>query len=164
MHLFFIDLYKFNIMRLIIQRVVSAYVSVDDKIVSEIAAGLLILAGIEEADSLEDIEWLVKKTCQLRIFNDESGVMNRSLKDIDGEIIVVSQFTLFASTRKGNRPSYIRAARPETAIPLYEQLVENFCSTIGKPVGTGVFGAHMDVSLVNDGPVTIILDSKNKDF
>lgn len=132
--------------------------------VSEIGTGLLILAGIEESDNVEDIEWLVKKTCQLRIFNDSEGVMNLSVQDIGGEIIVVSQFTLHASTRKGNRPSYIRAARPETAIPLYEKLVEVFATAIGKPIGTGIFGAHMDVSLVNNGPVTIILDSKNRDF
>ncbi|MBW8332596.1 MAG: D-tyrosyl-tRNA(Tyr) deacylase [Prolixibacteraceae bacterium] len=150
-------------MRLVIQRVSSASVKVDDLIVSEIKTGLLILAGIEEADNTEDIDWLVKKVCQLRIFNDAEGVMNLSVQDIGGEMIVVSQFTLHASTKKGNRPSYIRAARPETAIPLYEQLVEAFTETLGKTIGTGVFGAHMDVSLVNDGPVTIILDSKNKE-
>ena len=150
-------------MRLVIQRVSSASVKVNDSIVSEINAGLLILAGIEEADSSEDIDWLVKKVCQLRIFNDAEGVMNLSIQDIDGEIIVVSQFTLHASTKKGNRPSYIRAARPETAIPLYEQLISEFTETLGKPIGTGIFGAHMDVSLVNDGPVTIIIDSKNKE-
>jgi D-tyrosyl-tRNA(Tyr) deacylase len=147
-------------MRLVIQRVSSASVKVNDSIVSEINTGLLILAGIEEADSPEDIDWLVKKVCQLRIFNDPEGVMNRSIQDIDGEMIVVSQFTLHASTKKGNRPSYIRAARPETAIPLYEQLISEFTETLGKPIGTGIFGAHMDVSLVNDGPVTIIMDSK----
>jgi len=151
-------------MRLVIQKVSSACVKVDNSTVSEIGKGLLILAGIEEADSLEDIDWLVKKTCQLRIFNDALGVMNLSVQEVDGNVIVVSQFTLHASTRKGNRPSYIRAARPETAIPLYEQLVESFSKMLGKPIGTGIFGAHMDVSLVNDGPVTIILDSKNKDF
>ena len=150
-------------MRLVIQRVSSASVKVNDSIVSEINAGLLILAGIEEADSSEDIDWLVKKVCQLRIFNDAEGVMNLSIQDIDGEIIVVSQFTLHASTKKGNRPSYIRAARPETAIPLYEKLVSELTRILGKPVGTGVFGAHMEVSLVNDGPVTIIIDSKNKE-
>jgi D-tyrosyl-tRNA(Tyr) deacylase len=147
-------------MRLVIQRVRSASVKVNDSIVSEISSGLLILAGIEEADSSEDIDWLVKKVCQLRIFNDLEGVMNLSIQDIDGEMIVVSQFTLHASTKKGNRPSYIRAARPETAIPLYEQLISEFTETLGKPIGTGIFGAHMDVSLVNDGPVTIIMDSK----
>lgn len=151
-------------MRLVIQRVSSASVKVEHSVVSQIAAGLLILAGIEESDEPEDIEWLVKKTCQLRIFNDDKGVMNLSILDSGGDIIVVSQFTLHASTKKGNRPSYIRAARPETAIPLYEQLVKTFCEGLGKSVGTGVFGAHMEVALVNDGPVTIILDSKNKDF
>lgn len=151
-------------MRLVIQRVSSASVTVDESVVSEIGAGMLILAGIEEADTAEDIDWLVKKVCQLRIFNDLEGVMNLSIQDISGDIIIVSQFTLHASTKKGNRPSYIRAARPETAIPLYEQLVSEFSKILGKPVGTGIFGAHMDVSLVNDGPVTIILDSKNKEF
>ncbi|MEI8112917.1 MAG: D-aminoacyl-tRNA deacylase [Bacteroidia bacterium] len=150
-------------MRLVIQRVRSASVKVDDSIVSEINSGLLILAGIEESDSQEDIDWLVKKVCQLRIFNDPEGVMNRSIQDIDGEILLISQFTLHASTKKGNRPSYIRAARPETAIPLYEQLISEFTETLGKPIGTGIFGAHMVVSLVNDGPVTIIIDSKSKE-
>ncbi len=151
-------------MRLVIQRASSASVKVDDSIVSEMGSGLLILAGIEEADTTEDIDWLVKKVCQLRIFNDSEGVMNLSIQDVLGEIIVVSQFTLHASTRKGNRPSYIRAARPETAIPLYEQLVSEFSKALGKPIGTGIFGAHMEVSLVNYGPVTIILDSKNREF
>jgi len=151
-------------MRLVIQRVSSASVKVNDSITSEIGKGLLILAGIEEADSQEDIDWLVKKTSQMRIFNDEEGVMNLSVQDVGGDIIVVSQFTLHASAKKGNRPSYIRAARPETAIPLYEKLVDDFSEALGKPVGTGIFGADMKVSLINDGPVTIILDSKNKDF
>jgi len=151
-------------MRLVIQRASSASVKIDHSIVSQMGSGLLILAGIEEADTTEDIDWLVKKVCQLRIFNDSEGVMNLSVQDVSGEIIVVSQFTLHASTRKGNRPSYIRAARPETAIPLYEELVSEFSKALGKPIGTGIFGAHMEVSLVNDGPVTIILDSKNKDF
>jgi len=150
-------------MRLVIQRVYSASVKVDNSVVSEIGSGLLILAGIEEADNDEDIDWLVKKTCQLRIFNDVDGVMNLSVQDVEGEIILVSQFTLHASTKKGNRPSYIRAARPEIAIPLYEKLVATFTSALGKPIGTGIFGAHMEVSLVNDGPVTIIIDSKNKE-
>ncbi len=150
-------------MRLVVQRASKASVKVNNSLVSEIGNGLLILAGIEEADTTEDIDWLVKKTCQLRIFNDQEGTMNLSVLDVDGEMIVVSQFTLHASTKKGNRPSYIRAARPETAIPMYEQLVSEFSKMLGKPVGTGVFGAHMEVSLVNDGPVTIILDSKNKE-
>ena len=151
-------------MRLVIQRVSAASVKVDKSVVAEIGSGLLVLAGIEEADSMEDIEWLVKKACQLRIFNDGEGVMNLSVQDIGGEIIVVSQFTLHASTKKGNRPSYIRAARPETAIRMYEQLVAAFTEALGKPVGTGIFGAHMEVAMVNDGPVTILLDSKNKEF
>lgn len=151
-------------MRLVIQRVSSASVKVDELVVSQIGKGLLILAGIEEADTTDDIDWLVKKTCQLRIFNDAQGVMNLSVLDMGGDILLVSQFTLHASTKKGNRPSYIRAARPETAIPLYEQLVDAFNQAMGKPIGTGVFGAHMEIALVNQGPVTIILDSKNKDF
>lgn len=152
-------------MRLVIQRVSSASVEVEEFVVSEIEAGLLILAGIEETDSAEDIDWLVKKTCQLRIFNDSEGVMNLDIQEIGGKMIVVSQFTLHASTKKGNRPSYIRAARPETAIPLYEQLIDEFKKVLGgKKVQTGIFGADMQVYLVNDGPVTIILDSKNKDF
>lgn len=155
---------KIDAMRLVIQRASSASVKVANSIVSEMRTGLLILAGIEEADTLEDIDWLVKKVCQLRIFNDSEGVMNLSVQDIGGEMIIVSQFTLHASTKKGNRPSYIHAARPETAIPLYEKLVAEFSKFLYKPVGTGIFGAHMEVSLVNDGPVTIILDSKNKDF
>jgi D-tyrosyl-tRNA(Tyr) deacylase len=152
-------------MRLVIQRVSSASVEVEEFVVSEIGTGLLILAGIEETDTMEDIDWLVKKTCQLRIFNDIDGVMNLSVQEIGGKIIVVSQFTLHASTKKGNRPSYIRAARPETAIPLYEQLIDEFKKVLGgKKVETGIFGADMQVYLVNDGPVTIILDSKNRDF
>ena len=151
-------------MRLVIQRVSSASVEVEDFIVSEIETGLMILAGIEETDTAEDIDWLVKKTCQLRIFNDTDGMMNLSVQEIGGKIIVVSQFTLHASTKKGNRPSYIRAARPETAIPLYEELIDEFKKALGgKKVQTGIFGADMQVYLVNDGPVTIILDSKNKE-
>lgn len=152
-------------MRLVIQRVSSASVEVEDYVVAEIETGLLILAGIEEADTKEDIDWLVKKTTQLRIFNDAEDVMNLSIQDIGGKIILVSQFTLHASTKKGNRPSYIRAAAPETAIPLYEDLIDEFRKVLGnKKVETGIFGADMQVYLVNNGPVTIILDSKNKDF
>lgn len=152
-------------MRLVIQRVSSASVEVEEFVVSEIETGLLILAGIEETDTAEDIDWLVKKTCQLRIFNDSEGVMNLDIQEIGGKMIVVSQFTLHASTKKGNRPSYIRAARPETAIPLYEQLIDEFKKVLGgKKVQTGIFGADMQVYLINDGPVTIILDSKNRDF
>ena len=152
-------------MRLVIQRVSSASVEVEDFVVGEIEKGLLILAGIEEADTKEDIDWLVKKATQLRIFNDAEDVMNLSIQDIGGKIILVSQFTLHASTKKGNRPSYIRAAAPETAIPLYEDLIDEFRKVLGnKKVETGIFGADMQVYLVNDGPVTIILDSKNRDF
>lgn len=152
-------------MRLVIQRVSSASVEVEDFVVAEIETGLLILAGIEEADTQEDIDWLVKKAIQLRIFNDAEGVMNLSVQEIGGKIILVSQFTLHASTKKGNRPSYIRAAAPETAIPLYEDLIDEFKKALGnKKVETGIFGADMQVYLVNDGPVTIILDSKNRDF
>lgn len=151
-------------MRVVIQRVSKSEVVVEGKITASIGLGLLILLGIEEADSIEDIDWLVKKISQLRIFNDENGVMNLAVTDVSGDAIVVSQFTLHASTKKGNRPSYIRAARPETAIPLYEKFIAALESSLGKPVGRGVFGAHMDVTLTNDGPVTIILDTKNKDF
>ncbi len=152
-------------MRLVIQRVSSASVEVEDFVVAEIETGLLILAGIEETDSKEDIDWLVKKVSQLRIFNDAEGVMNLSVQETGGKIILVSQFTLHASTKKGNRPSYIRAAAPETAIPLYEDLIDEFRKVLGnKKVETGIFGADMQVYLVNDGPVTIIMDSKNRDF
>ena len=151
-------------MRVVIQRVSSAAVVTDSETVSAIQTGLLVLLGIEEADNQEDINWLVKKIIQLRIFNDSEGVMNLPVTEVDGDIIVVSQFTLHASTKKGNRPSYIRAARPETAIPLYEKLVFELERMLGKKIGTGIFGAHMEVSLVNDGPVTIILDSKNKEL
>ncbi len=151
-------------MRAVVQRVSQSKVVVQGKVTAEIGIGLLILLGIEEADTFEDIEWLIKKISQLRIFNDEHGVMNLAITDVEGDAIVVSQFTLHASTRKGNRPSYIRAARPETAIPLYEKFISVLEAALGKPVGKGIFGAHMDVMLVNDGPVTIIIDSKNKDF
>ena len=150
-------------MRAIVQRVSSASVRVENRIVSEIGGGMLVLLGIEETDNQEDIDWLVKKITQLRIFNDSEGVMNLSVLETLGDIIVVSQFTLHASTKKGNRPSYIRAARPETAIPLYEMFVKKLEAGLGKNPSTGIFGAHMDVSLVNDGPVTILLDSKNKE-
>ena len=151
-------------MRVVIQRVSEARVAVEGKEVARSGPGLLILLGIEEADSGEDIAWLVKKILQLRIFNDSEGVMNLSVTDTGGAVTVVSQFTLHASVKKGNRPSYIRAARPETAIPLYERFIREMEESLGKPVGSGIFGAHMDVSMVNDGPVTIILDTKNKEF
>ena len=149
-------------MKIIIQRVRKASVTVENKIISQINTGLLVLLGIANEDSLDDINWLVNKLCNLRIFNDKNKVMNLSLKDIDGEVIVVSQFTLMASTKKGNRPSYIKAAKPEISIPLYEKFVSHLEATLGKKVGTGIFGADMKVALVNDGPVTIQIDSKNK--
>ncbi|HQZ25566.1 MAG TPA: D-aminoacyl-tRNA deacylase [Flavobacterium sp.] len=147
-------------MKAVIQRVSSASVTIDAKIVAEIRTGLLVLIGIEDADNQEDINWLCQKIANLRIFGDENDVMNLSVKDIDGEIIVVSQFTLQASTKKGNRPSYIKAAKPEVAIPLYEQFVKQLDIELGKKVQTGIFGADMKVALLNDGPVTILIDSK----
>ena len=150
-------------MRVVIQRVKNASVEVDKELVSEIGQGLLILVGIEEQDTEEDAVWLSGKITRLRIFEDDKGIMNRSVKEIDGDIILVSQFTLHASTKKGNRPSYIKAARPETAIPLYENLLKLLKLDLGKPVGSGVFGADMKVALVNDGPVTITIDTKNKE-
>lgn len=151
-------------MRIIIQRVSAASVAIESEKIASIRQGLLILLGIVAEDTQDDIDFLVKKIVQLRIFDDADGVMNLSVKDIDGEIIIVSQFTLHANTKKGNRPSYIHAARPEFAIPMYEKFIEATEMAFGKKVGTGQFGAMMDVSLVNDGPVTIIIDSKQKDF
>ncbi len=150
-------------MRVVIQRVASASVVVEGETISKINKGILVLLGIEEADNQEDIDWLTRKIAGLRIFNDENGVMNLSLQQVEGDAIVVSQFTLHASVKKGNRPSYIRAAKPTTAIPLYEAFVKKFEDTISKKVGTGVFGADMKVSLLNDGPVTIIIDSKQRE-
>jgi D-tyrosyl-tRNA(Tyr) deacylase len=149
--------------KVVIQRVSQASVTIDSKTVAEIQKGLLILVGIEDLDNQEDIIWLTSKTINLRIFADENEVMNLSVKDVDGEIIVVSQFTLHASTKKGNRPSYIKASKPEIAIPLYESFVKQIETELGKKVQTGIFGADMKVSLINDGPVTIIIDSKNKE-
>ncbi len=146
----------------VIQRVTSASVEIEAEIKARIQHGLLVLVGIEDADTQEDIDWLAAKIVNLRIFNDESGVMNVSVKDSNGEIILVSQFTLQASTKKGNRPSYIKAAKPDVAIPLYEKFIQSVTLQVGKPVQTGEFGADMKVSLVNDGPVTIIIDTKNK--
>ena len=140
-----------------------ASVSIDNEQVSGIGKGMLVLAGVETGDTEEDMRWLVGKTSALRIFDDEDGVMNRSVKDIDGEVLAVSQFTLTASTRKGNRPSYFRAAGHDVAVPLYERYCEELSAAIGKPVGRGVFGADMQVSLVNDGPVTIIIDSRTRE-
>ena len=150
-------------MKTVIQRVSKASVTIDNKIVAEIQQGLLVLRGIEDADTQEDTDWLVSKIVNLRIFGDENGIMNLSVKDIDGEIIVVSQFTLHASTKKGNRPSYIKASKPKIAIPIYENFVQKMRFEFGKPIQTGVFGADMKVALVNDGPVTILMDSKNRE-
>jgi D-tyrosyl-tRNA(Tyr) deacylase len=146
----------------VIQRVLASSVTIDGKVKSNIGTGLLVLLGIEEADGREDIDWLAKKIVNLRIFPDEQEVMNKSLLDVGGELLLVSQFTLHASTKKGNRPSYIKAARPEIALPLYEQAITILEAELGKSIGTGTFGADMKVSLVNDGPVTLIIDTKNK--
>ena len=150
-------------MRTVIQRVANASVTVEAKVVAEIQKGLLVFVGIEEADTQEDLDWLVTKITQLRIFNDENEVMNLSVQDIDGDVLVVSQFTLHAATKKGNRPSYIKAAKPDIAIPMYERFVKTLESKLGKKVPTGIFGADMKVLLLNDGPVTIQIDSKNKE-
>lgn len=150
-------------MRVLIQRVSSASVIIDNKVKSKISKGLLILVGIENSDNEEDIEWITNKIVNLRIFDDENGVMNISPIDCNAEILVVSQFTLYASTKKGNRPSYIKASKPDIAIPLYEQFCNVISNKIGKPVQTGEFGAYMQVELINDGPVTIWIDSKNKE-
>lgn len=150
-------------MRAVIQRVSQASVTVENSSVAQIGHGLLILLGIEHLDNEEDINWLVAKISNLRIFADDIGAMNRSVLDTNGELLIVSQFTLHASTKKGNRPSFIKAAKPDVAIPLYEQFVSTFEKSLGKPVKTGVFGAMMEVALTNDGPVTIIIDTKNKE-
>jgi D-aminoacyl-tRNA deacylase len=150
-------------MKAVIQRVSKASVTIDGTIKSSIAQGLLILLGIEDADTEEDIEWLSSKIVNLRIFNDESGVMNISVKDAGGDILLVSQFTLHASTKKGNRPSYIKASKPEFAIPMYEKMIRQLQTDLGKGIQTGEFGADMKVELLNDGPVTIVMDSKNKE-
>lgn len=150
-------------MKAVIQRVTKASVRIDNKIHSQIKAGLLILLGITPEDTQEDINWLVKKIVNLRIFNDSSNVMNLSLKSVNGEALIISQFTLLASTKKGNRPSYIKAAKPDIAIPLYKNFIASFEIELGKKVGTGVFGADMKVSLLNDGPVTIVINSKFRD-
>ena len=154
---------KFILMRVVIQRVSHAHVEVAQEVVGKIRTGLLVLVGIEDPDQLEDVDWLVGKVANLRIFNDAQGVMNLSVKDINGEVLVISQFTLHASTKKGNRPSYIRASKPEHAIPLYELFKEKLSIEIGKKVEAGIFGADMKVTLLNDGPVTITMDTKNKE-
>lgn len=150
-------------MRLVIQRVSQASVTVENEIIGRIEKGLLVLLGIEQTDSEEDTDWLIQKTAQMRIFPDEAGKMNCSLQDIGGDLLVISQFTLHASTKKGNRPSFIAAARPEQAIPLYESFIRKAEMLLGKPVQTGSFGADMKVALLNDGPVTIFIDSKNRE-
>ncbi|XVJ66618.1 MAG: D-tyrosyl-tRNA(Tyr) deacylase [Lacibacter sp.] len=150
-------------MRAVIQRVTKASVTVEGTITGQIEKGLLVLLGIEDADGKEDIEWLSGKICNLRIFDDEQGVMNLSVKDVSGSILLVSQFTLHASTKKGNRPSYIRASKPEMAIPMYEQMLQQLEMDLGKKIEAGVFGADMKVELLNDGPVTIVMDTKNKE-
>ena len=150
-------------MRAVIQRVIRASVTIENAVRGKIERGLLILLAVEEADNGEDIEWLSGKVVRLRIFPDESGVMNRSVQDNSGDILLISQFTLFASTRKGNRPSYSRSAGPQIAVPLYEAFVQRLTADLGKPIQTGQFGADMQVELINDGPVTIIVDSKLKE-
>ena len=150
-------------MRAVIQRVSKASVTIDNKIYSQVNMGLLVLLGIEDADTAEDIEWLAGKIVNLRIFNDDNGVMNVSIKDSNGDILVVSQFTLHASTKKGNRPSYIKASKPEFAVPMYEKFILQLNNDLGKQVHTGVFAADMKVELLNDGPVTIVMDTKNKE-
>lgn len=150
-------------MRVVIQRVSHASVTIEGRVKSDIKEGFMILLGIGEDDKQEDIDWLCKKIASLRVFDDENGVMNKSITDINGDILVVSQFTLMASTKKGNRPSYIKAAKPEISIPLYEQFCKDLSLAIGKPVSTGEFGADMKVELLNNGPVTICMDTKNKE-
>lgn len=150
-------------MRAVIQRVSKASVTIEGKINAQIEKGLLVLVGIEDADTNEDIEWLSGKIINLRIFDDAAGVMNESVKEQNGEIILVSQFTLHASTKKGNRPSYIKASKPDIAIPLYDKMIAQLTADLGKPIGTGIFGADMKVELLNDGPVTIVMDTKNKE-
>jgi D-tyrosyl-tRNA(Tyr) deacylase len=150
-------------MRVVIQRVKRASVTIGGKIYSQIDTGLMVLVGFEAADSEEDISWMTKKLLGIRIFDDDNGIMNRSVLDVEGDILIISQFTLHARTKKGNRPSYISAAPPEIAIPLYEKFIAKIESGLGKPVATGVFGAEMQVELINDGPVTITIDSKRKE-
>lgn len=150
-------------MRAVIQRVTQASVTVDGKITGKIRQGLLVLLGIEDADSMEDLTWLSAKIVNLRVFNDTAGVMNLSVKETGGDILLVSQFTLHASTKKGNRPSYIRASKPDIAIPMYEKMIAQLGSDLGKEVQTGIFGADMKVELLNDGPVTIVMDTQNKE-
>lgn len=150
-------------MRAVLQRVTQASCKVDGEVTGAIDTGFLILLGIEDADTLEDLEWLAQKIIGMRVFGDENGLMNKALADVGGDILLISQFTLFAATRKGNRPGFTRAARPDVAIPLYEKMIEKLSALMGKNVKTGIFGADMKIALVNDGPVTIIIDTKNKE-
>lgn len=150
-------------MRAVLQRVSEAACRVDGEVTGQIGTGFLVLLGVEDADTIEDIQWLAQKIANMRVFSDENGLMNKALADVNGSILLISQFTLFAQTKKGNRPSFIRAARPEKAIPLYEQMIAELSKLTGKTVATGIFGADMKVSLVNDGPVTITIDTKVKE-
>lgn len=150
-------------MRAVLQRVTQASCTVDEEITGAIDYGFLVLLGIEETDTLEDLNWLAQKIIGMRVFGDENGMMNKALADIDGDILLISQFTLFSSTKKGNRPGFTRAARPDVAIPLYEKMIVKLSALLGKKVKTGVFGADMKIALLNDGPVTIIIDTKNKE-
>lgn len=150
-------------MRAVIQRVSKANVTIDGKVNGRIGIGLLVLVGIEDADSTEDIQWLSNKIVNLRIFNDDAGAMNRSVMEMEGDILLISQFTLHASTKKGNRPGYIRASKPDVAIPLYEKMIRQLEADLGKKIQTGIFGADMKVELLNDGPVTIVIDTKNRE-
>jgi D-aminoacyl-tRNA deacylase len=150
-------------MRAVLQRVTQASCTVDGKITGEIKTGFLVLLGIEDADTLDDLQWLAQKIASMRVFSDENGLMNKALADVDGDILLISQFTLFAQTKKGNRPGFTRAARPDKAIPMYEQMIKTLEELTGKKVSTGIFGADMKISLLNDGPVTIIIDTKNRE-
>lgn len=150
-------------MRAVLQRVTQASCTVDDQITGKIGAGFLVLLGIEEADTTEDLDWLAQKIVNMRVFSDENGMMNKALADVDGNILLISQFTLFASTKKGNRPGFTRAARPDTAIPLYEKMIDRLFLLTGKKIETGIFGADMKIDLLNDGPVTILIDTKDKE-
>jgi len=150
-------------MRTVIQRVTQASCTVEGEITGKIDLGFLVLLGIEDADTDDDLQWLAQKICSLRVFGDENGLMNKALADVDGNILLISQFTLFAQTKKGNRPSFIKAARPDKAIPMYEKMIDTLKTITGKKIATGVFGADMKIALTNDGPVTIIIDTKNRE-
>ena len=150
-------------MRAVLQRVTQASCTVDGKITGEIGAGFLVLLGIEDADTTDDMQWLASKITGMRVFGDENGLINKALADVNGDILLISQFTLFAQTKKGNRPSFLRAAKPDKAIPMYEQMVQALETLTGKKIATGIFGADMKINLLNDGPVTIIMDSKDRD-